>query len=271
MSRRGRGLLILGIVLLIVALGGAVLFTHPEVIGLVMPEQSDDVPHSSGDAEQMRALAGALPTTPAGAELLSRIRSCSVSELAGVVDRLSAMEALALYRQLSFSDRQSVLSALPRPLVARKAEQLLGIPAVCFQQEGDAGPLAAALVEAAMGKHASLADLSRHALSFATQVDDDNAPVKPRMVFGPADRKIYACLDAGPDVAPETGVLVRWVEDGSDDLVYLHYQPLAANHRWNYVSFERKDAWPAGTYRVGFYRVGAPVGLLAEGVYVVGN
>lgn len=261
-----RGLLLLGAVLLLLALAGVVLFTHPEIIGLALPAHHDAGPAAEAGSQTP---GGAMPTTPAGAELLSRIRSCSARELDGVADRLSAGEALALYRQLSSADRQAVLSALPQPLLARKAEQLLGIPPVCFQVEGDAGRLAASLVEAAMGRPG--AGPPRHALSFSIQVDGDNAPIRPQIIFRPEDRKIHACLDAGPEALGESGVLVRWVVDSSDDPVHLRYQPLAADHRWNYVSFERKDAWPAGTYRVGFYRVRTPAELLAEGTYVIGS
>ncbi len=91
--------------------------------------------------------------------------------------------------------------------------------------------------------------------------------------FRPGERRIYACLDAGPEPKGIPGVLVRWDEEGygSDTLVYLHYQTLNLNRRWNYVYFDRQEPWPPGTYHVRFFQIGEPMLLLAEGTYVVGS
>ena len=225
----------------------------------------------SAQAPAAAAAVAGPPPSPAAAELLARIRSCSATDLEAIVDKLAGAEALGLYQKLSSSDRLAVFSALPAPILAKKAQELLGIPESSFRQAGRPGLLASSLVEAAMAAPGGVADPQRPGLDFATALDAQQAPLSPRRAFRGDERKIFACLDAGPeaeDVVP--GVLVRWSEEGSGALVYLHYLPFALNRRWNHVYFEVADRWLPGTYRVCFYRVGEVAALLAEGTYVVG-
>ena len=209
------------------------------------------------------------PPSPAAAELLARIRSCSEQDLQGIVDKMSAMEALSLNRTLSSSDRQAVLSAIPAPILARKAQTLLGVPEGCFRATKRPGLLAATLVEAAMGTPAVQVGSPPAALGFATAIDEQNAPQSPRAAFRPDERRIYACFDGGDEPGAVAGVLVRWSLEGSVAPIYLQYLPFAINRRWNYVYYEAA-AWAPGTYRVSFHRIGQTVSLLAEGTYVVG-
>lgn len=209
------------------------------------------------------------PPSPACAEVLERIRSCSPKDLEGIVDRMVGTEALVLYRQLTSADRQKVFTALPAPILSRKAKELLGVPESCFRNAGRPGILASSLVDAAMGTSGIPADPDRRGLSFATAVDAQGAPQGPRGIFRSDERKIYACMDSSPEPIGESGVLVRWIEEGSGSLVYLHYLPLALNRRWNYVFFEVAATWRPGTYRVNVFRIGRVASLLAEGTYVV--
>lgn len=211
------------------------------------------------------------PPGPAAAELLARIRSCSGKDLEGIVDKVTGAEALGLFKELSVTDRQTVFSALPAPILGRKAHALLGIPESSFRRAGNHGILASSLVEAAMGAAAASADPQVRTLCFTTAVDAQGVPQAPRGLFRPDERKIHACLDGGSEPTGEPGVLVRWTGKDSGALVYLHYLPLALNRRWNHVHFEVADTWPAGTYQVDFYRIGESVALLAEGSYTVGN
>jgi len=209
------------------------------------------------------------PPSPARAEVLARIRACSGSEIDALVDNLSGAEALTLYQRTTVTDRQQVFAALPVASVARKAKELLGVPESCFQHGGQPGVLAAFLVEAAMGTPGLPAALQSQTLSFSTELTEQNAPRQPRGAFRPDERTIYACLDAGPEPLGEAGVLVRWVNEDSGDLIYLHYLPLNLNQRWNYVFFAAATDWKPGAYRVSCYHLGAASGVLAEGRYRV--
>jgi hypothetical protein len=205
-------------------------------------------------------------------DLLARIRSCSQPELETLVDKMGPIEAWTLYKRLDALDRERVFNALPVPLVARKAHELLGVPEGVFRQAGSAGSLASSLVDAAMGVPRASAAGQPLPLSFATAVDAQNAPLEPRITFRPDERRIHACLDPGPEAeTADAGVLVRWTEEGPGTVMYLRYLPFSVRQRWNYVYLE-PPAWAPGTYRVQFYRVGgASVLLLAEGTYVVGT
>ena len=211
-----------------------------------------------------------VPPSPACSELLARIRSCSAQELDGLVDNMGPLEAYSLYKRLSAPDRERVFAALPLPLVARKANELLGIPVATFRNASSPGNLANTLVDVAMGTPIAAIGRQPRPLSFATAVDGQNAPVDPRGTFRPDERRIHVCFDAGPESeVQEAGVLVRWTEDGPGTVLYLRYLPFSINRRWNYVYYE-PAAWSPGTYRVQFYRVGDPLALLAEGTYVIG-
>lgn len=214
-------------------------------------------------------LPGGMSPSPAGAEVVARIRSCSEQDLHHLVDHVSAMEAAGLYSQLTPADRQAVFAALPVPVVARKAKELLGVPEGLFQDSQQAGVLASSLVEAAMGTPEGTAHVPPKPLVFTTAIDGQDLPQDLRTTFRPDERRIYACLDAGSDTTGESGVLVRWVDQDSDSVVYLHYLPLTAHRRWNHVYFEVASPWPSGAYRVSFYRLGASASLLAEGSYTV--
>ncbi len=209
------------------------------------------------------------PPSAAGAELLARIRTCSEKDLAGIIDKLGGVEAYSLYHQLTVADRQAIFAAVPATILANKAHDLLGVPEHYFRRASKPGPLAHALVEAAMGTLSGSAQASRKELSFATAIDERRIPQAPRNTFRVDERKIYACLDSGADPKGESGVLVRWTEEGTGTVVYLHYLPIAANSRWNYVYYEAKNTWNPGSYRVCLYRLGVSVSLLAEGTYVV--
>lgn len=210
------------------------------------------------------------PPSATCSELLARIRSCSAQELEGLVDKMGPLEAYSLYKRLSVSDRERVFNALPVPLVARKAHELLGIPEGSFLQARRPGGLASSLVDVAMGVPGVGAGASPLPLSFATAVDGHNAPLDPRGTFRSDERRIHVCFDAGPDAEIiETGVLVRWTEDGPGTVVYLRYLPFSINRRWNYVYYE-PATWAPGTYRVQLFRIGESAGLLAEGTYVIG-
>ncbi len=213
------------------------------------------------------------PPSPACAELLARIQGLPEKELEAVADGLVAAEAETLYGKLSASDRRQVFSALPRPLLARKAKELLGVPEVFLLKARFPGILAWGLADIASGAWKGTPKKHTVALRFAAAVDPMNAPVDARDRFRPGERRIYACLDAGPEPKGIPGVLVRWDEEGygSDTLVYLHYQTLNLNRRWNYVYFDRQEPWPPGTYHVRFFQIGEPMLLLAEGTYVVGS
>jgi hypothetical protein len=214
--------------------------------------------------------AAGTPPSPACNELLARIRSCSAQELDGLVDKMGPLEAYSLYKRLSVADRGRVFAALPVPLVARKANELLGIPAASFRHASSPGNLANTLVDVAMGTPVAATGGQPRQLSFATAVDGQNAPVDPRGTFRADVRRIHVCFDAGPESeVVEAGVLVRWTEDGPGTVLYLRYQPFSINRRWNYVYYE-PPSWTPGTYRVQFYRMGEPIALLAEGTYVIG-
>lgn len=234
------------------------------------PKATSSTPAQVADHPAEVAVAGPQPS-PAGTELLARVRSCSAKELESVVDKLGAMEAYGLYKQLTVADRQAVFAALPPPLLARKANELLGIPAHHFRHDGKAGLIASSLVDVAMGT-AGGGDLAqRKELCFATEVDQQHVPLRPRAAFRADERRIYACLDGGADAASESGVLVRWSEEASGALVYIHYLPFALNQRWNNLYFEVNATWNPGRYRVQFYRISDAVSLVAEGTYVVGG
>lgn len=214
--------------------------------------------------------AAGTPPSPACSELLARIRSCSEQELDGLVDKMGPLEAYSLYKRLSVADRGRVFAALPVPLVARKANELLGIPVASFRHASSPGNLANTLVDVAMGTPVAATGGQPLPLSFATAVDGQNAPVDPRGIFRPDERRIHVCFDAGAESeVVEAGVLVRWTEEGPGTVLYLRYLPFSVNRRWNYVYYE-PPSWTPGTYRVQFYRIGEPVGLLAEGTYVIG-
>lgn len=202
-------------------------------------------------------------------ELLARIRSCSEPELAAIVDRLDVNEAVGLYSRLGASDRRAVFAALPAPVLARKARDLLGVPESCFRDATRPGLLAASILDAAVGQPAAPASARHRTLRFATTLDAQGAPQAPAATFRPGDRRIYACLDAGSEPDGESGVLVRWTAEESGAIVYLHWLPLDPDRSSNYVYFEAADAWASGTYRVGFYRIGESAGLLAEGTYTI--
>ena len=222
-----------------------------------------------GDHEAIRDASP--PPSPACSELLTRIRSCSAQELDGLVDTMGPLEAYRLYKRLSVTDRKRVFAALPVPLVARKASELLGIPDSSFRHVRKPGNLASALVDIAMGTPGSATGGQPLPLSFATAVDGQNAPVDPRGTFRPDERRIHVCFDAGPESETmESGVLVRWTEDGPGTVVYLRYLPFSLNRRWNYVYYE-PATWAPGTYRVQFYRIGEVTDLMAEGTFVVGT
>lgn len=253
------------ILLLAVVIGAVVAVVH-----VFRQEPSHpDAPHGQPAVAVPPAAAGGPAPSPAAVELLARIRSCSGKELEGVVDRISGAEALGLYSQLTPADRQAVFSAVPAPLLARKANELLGIPESSFHHIGKAGLLASTLVDAAMGTAPAVDPSRRQELCFATALGDQGIPMVPRGSFRPTDRKIYACMDAGPEASGEPGVLVRWSDEGTGALVYLHYLPLSQNRRWNHVFFEVAEPWPTGSYRVRLYRLGDRADLLAEGAYVI--
>ena len=67
----------------------------------------------SAQAPAAAAAVAGPPPSPAAAELLARIRSCSATDLEAIVDKLAGAEALGLYQKLSSSDRLAVFSALP--------------------------------------------------------------------------------------------------------------------------------------------------------------
>ena len=212
------------------------------------------------------------PPSAVCSDLLARIRSCTQPELETLVDKMGPIEAYTLYKRLDAIDRERVLTALPVPLVARKAHELLGVPEGAFRQAGSPGSLASSLVDAAMGVSRASNAVPPQPLSFATAVDAQNAPVEPRTTFRPDERRIHVCLDAGAAAeTAEPGVLVRWTEEGPGTVMYLRYLPFSVHHRWNYVYIE-PPAWTPGTYRVQFYRLGqASAMLMAEGTYVIGT
>jgi hypothetical protein len=209
------------------------------------------------------------PHSAACNELLARIRTCSEQDLTAIIDKVDANEAVGLYSRLSIADRQAVFAALPMPVLARKAHDLLGVPENCFRDAVRPGLLASSLLDAAVGQPTASGSVRHQALRFTTALDDQGAPRDPRDGFRPGDRRIYACLDAGSESDGEAGVLVRWTAEASGAIVYLHYLPLDLNRRWNYVYFEVTGAWAPGAYRVGFYRIGESAGLLADGTYVI--
>lgn len=210
-----------------------------------------------------------LRTSPAGDELLARIRACSERDLDGIADRLSAGEALSLYRQLTPDDRRAALASLPVPLLARKAHELLAIPEARIRQAERPGLLVSALLEAAMAGTSDPGGALPRPLRFATAVDAGHVPQDARDGFRSDERRIYACLDAGLAPLGESGVLVRWTAEGSGAPVLVRYLPLAPDRRWNYVFFEPPVAWTAGTYRVQVYRIAEPVVLLASGSFLI--
>lgn len=236
-----------------------------------------DAPHEVGQEGIATAASGDLdadhtgpPPSAVCRDLLVRIRSCSQPELETLVDKMGPIEAYTLYKRLDPIDRERVFNALPVPLVARKANELLGIPHDSFRAVRSSGALASSLVDAAMGVGSSGISAHSRPLSFATVVDGQNAPVDPRGFFRPDERRIHVCFDAGPESeVMEAGVLVRWTEEGPGTVVYLRYLPFSINRRWNYVYYE-PASWAPGTYRVQFFRIAESVGLLAEGTYVVG-
>jgi hypothetical protein len=209
------------------------------------------------------------PLSPAGVEVLARIRSCSERDLEGIANTMSDVEAYGIFHQLTDVDRQAVILALPVPILARKAHELLGVPESVFRSAPQPALLASSLIDAALGVGHGVTKARPKPLIFATGLDGQDAPLSPRGTFRSGERRIYACLDAGSEPIGEPGVLVRWSEEGSGTLVYLHYQPLSPNHRWSYVYFEVTGAWTPGTYRVGFHRIGTSASLLAEGTYFV--
>jgi hypothetical protein len=268
MSRRA-WMILAATLLLVVAIGVALQAIRPSSNG---PTSEQPSPATAMVAQPFQLAASARPAPSAACtELLSRIRSCSAKELDGIADKLGGMEALLLYRQLSSSDRQDVFAALPPPLLARKANELLGIPENRFRNDGNAGRIASALVDVAMGVPMPPGAQLRRELCFSTEVDDQHVPQHPLGAFRPTDRRIYACLDAAPEAAGEPGVLVRWTEEESGALVYLNYLPFALNRTWNNVFFEVTEAWTPGRYRVAFYRIAESVSLLAEGTYIIGK
>lgn len=210
-------------------------------------------------------------TSPAGAELLTRIRATSERELGAVVDKLSGGDAFKMYAQLTASDRQAVLSALPAPILARKIHALLGIPEATIQEAARPGVLVASLIEVALTNSQEPQGTKPGTLGFTTTLDVQENPEGLRSTFKPDERKIHACLDgaAGSDLV--SGVLVRWAAEGLTTPLYLHYLPLIPGRRWNYVYFESAVPWTPGIYRVSFYRIGETAGLMAEGTYTVAN
>ncbi len=219
------------------------------------------------------AAAPAVPTrlSPAGKALLTRIRACPPEEIQGVVDAVSPLEALSLYHQLTPADRQEAIAALPAPVIARKVEELLGIPQGRFAQAGDVGPLVTSLVEIALGGTAAATTSPPQTVCFATAIDTQGGPERSRTLFRVDERRIYACLDAGSLSRSEAGVLVRWNEELSGALVCLDYLPLVAGRRWNHVYYQVADAWTPGSYRVSCFRLGTTIELLYEGTYRVGK
>lgn len=258
--------IMLGVVAILAVLVAFRLATREPAVAPLSPVQAAQPPATAQPPGPARS---GPPPSPACAELLARIRASSERDLEGIVNAVSGPEALGLYRQLSASDRQAALAALPAPLLARKANELLGVPESCFRGNGGPGRVAAFLVDAAMGSSGIPADPQAKVLAFTTVVDEQGVPVAPRGSFRPEERKIYACMDVGAESAGESGVLVRWTEADSGSLVYLHYLPLAAIHRWNYVFFEASAAWSPGVYHVRFYRLAKPAGMIAEGSYLV--
>ena len=215
------------------------------------------------------------PPSPACAELLARIQGRPEAELESVADGLVAAEAETLYGTLSASDRRQVFSALPRPLLVRKAKELLGVPEAYLGKARFPGIMAWGLADIASGAWKGTPRKDTVALRFAAAVDPMNAPVDAHDRFGPGARRIYACFDGGVEPKGIPGVLVRWTTgpegEGPDALVYLRYQSLNVNRRWNYVYFEPDKPWAPGTYHVRFFQIGEPMILLAEGTYVVGR
>lgn len=220
-------------------------------------------------AGQAASGAPARPVSAAASEMLTRIRGCSDKELESVIDRISPLEALDLYRRLTPADREMVLGAVPAPILARKAQTLLGIPDAHFRHADQRGRFASTLVDAAMGAAVEPVGPEPAVLRFAIVLDGQQAPINPRRIFRPDERRIYACLDHGADSVAVPGVLVRWSAEGSSVPLYLHYLPLALNRRWNYVYYEAPQPWPAGTYRVSLFSLEQVARLLAVGTFVV--
>ncbi len=260
-ARAAGSVLLLAVIILVVM--GLVRFAVRGPTPTVIPPAASSGP-AAAPAEAPR------PASVAAGALLARIKACSQPELENVIDQLSPLEAVGLYHLLTPSDREVVLAAVPYPLLAKKAHSLLGIPEAPFRHADQPGRLASTLIDAAMGVGSAGTGNPAAALSFAVALDNQHAPLDPRLRFQSTERRIYACLDGGADSAAVPGVLVRWSREGTDIPLYLRYLPLALNRRWNYIYYDSPTDWPAGTYRVALFGVEEVARLLAEGTFVVG-
>lgn len=110
--------------------------------------------------------------------------------------------------------------------------------------------------------------LSTTELAFSSSVYIDNSPLNPTEEFYSLDSKIYATF---PNYAWEyQGLISKWYNANSKDIVFFGYNPIGKNREWNYMAIQ-DDSWDEGKYVVEFYLLEDTETPIAAGDFTVSN